>query len=61
MQGGPVLTMVRGRVVMENGKLVAEPGWGKPARQSMPAPKPRNLDKTTAAITAARETIRKFG
>ena len=61
VQGGPVLTMVRGRVVMENGKLVAEPGWGKPARQSMPAPKPRNLDKTTAAITAARETIRKVG
>ena len=61
VQGGPVLTMVRGRVVMENGKLLAEPGWGKPAKQKMPAPAPRNVEKTTAAITAARESIRKVG
>ena len=61
VQGGPVLTMVRGRVVMENGKLLAEPGWGKPAKQKMPAPAPKNVEKTTAAITAARESIRKVG
>jgi dihydroorotase len=61
VQGAPVLTMVRGRVVMEGGRIVAEPGWGKPARQNMPAPAPRNADKTTAAITAAREAIRKVG
>ena len=61
VQGGPVLTMVRGRIVMEHGKVVGEPGWGKPARQKMPPPAPRNLDKTTAAITAARESIRKVG
>ncbi|MGQ0654843.1 MAG: allantoinase AllB [Betaproteobacteria bacterium] len=59
VQGGPVLTMVRGRVVMQDGMIVAEPGWGKPARQKMPAPAPRNVDKTTAAVTAAREAIRK--
>jgi dihydroorotase len=61
VQGGPVLTMVRGRVVMEGGRIVAEPGWGKPAKQKMPPPAPRNVEKTTAAITAARETIRKVG
>ena len=59
VRGGPVLTMVRGRIVMDNGKLVAEPGWGKPARQKMPPPTPRNMDRTTAAICAQRETIRK--
>jgi dihydroorotase len=54
VQGTPVLTMVRGRVVMEDGRLVGEAGWGKPARQRMPAPAPRHLDTTTAAITARR-------
>ena len=61
VQGAPVLTLVRGKTVMENGRIVAEPGWGKPARQKMPPPAPRNLEKTTAAITAARESIRKVG
>ena len=34
MKGGPVLTMVRGNVVMEEGKIVAQPGIGRyiPAR-----------------------------
>jgi dihydroorotase len=50
VQGGPLLTMVRGRVVMDDGRIVAEPGWGKPARQKMPPPAPRNVEKTTAAI-----------
>jgi hypothetical protein len=53
--------MVRGRVVMQDGKLLAEPGWGKPAKQQMPPPAPRHTDKTTAAITAQREAIRKVG
>ena len=61
VQGGPILTMVRGQVVMEGGKMIANPGWGKPARQKMPPPAPRNVEKTTAAITAAREGIRKVG
>jgi allantoinase len=61
VQGGPVLTLVRGRIVMEGGRIVAEPGWGRPARQKMPPPAPRNLDKTTAAVTSVRETIRKVG
>jgi allantoinase len=61
VKGLPVLTMVRGKVVMRDGKLVADPGWGKPARQSMPPPRPRNVDKTTAAITAPDAVGRAYG
>jgi allantoinase len=61
VQGAPVLTLVRGKVVMEGGRIAAEPGWGKPASQKMPPPAPRNVDKTTAAVTSVRETIRKVG
>ena len=46
----PVLTMVRGRVVMQNGEIVAAADTGRAAAQQMPPPRPRNLDKTTAAI-----------
>ncbi len=28
MQGAPVCTLVRGKVVMENGKVIGQPGWG---------------------------------
>jgi dihydroorotase-like cyclic amidohydrolase len=61
VQGAPVMTLVRGKIVMDGGRLVAEPGWGKPARQRMPAPAPRNLGKTTAAVTQSREAMRKVG
>jgi dihydroorotase len=53
VRGGPVMTLVRGKVVMDGGRIVAEPGWGRAARQQMPAPAPRNVAKTTAAITGA--------
>jgi len=52
VQGKPITTLVRGHVVMENGRLTASPGWGKPAPTRMPAPAPRNVDKTMTAITA---------
>ncbi len=45
-----VRTMVRGRTVMEDGVLVGPEGWGRPVPQSMPEPRPRNLDKTMEAI-----------
>lgn len=61
VRGGAVLTLVRGKIVMEGGRIVAEPGWGRPAAQQMPPPAPRNVDKTTAAVTSARGTIRKVG
>ncbi|MGA8399886.1 MAG: allantoinase AllB [Stellaceae bacterium] len=50
--GRPRHTIVRGRVVVRDGELVGEAGWGKPVRQAMPPAHPRNADKTMAAITA---------
>lgn len=50
IKGAPVTTIVRGRVVMDDGELVGDKGWGRPVRQRMAAPHPRNLDKTSAAI-----------
>jgi dihydroorotase-like cyclic amidohydrolase len=32
VQGVPVLTMVRGRVVARDGRVAGEPGWGRLAR-----------------------------
>ncbi|HWD58068.1 MAG TPA: dihydroorotase family protein, partial [Stellaceae bacterium] len=49
--GRPRHTIVRGQVVVRDGELVGAPGWGKPARQSMPPAHPRNTDKTMLAIT----------
>lgn len=43
-------TLVRGRVVVQEGELVGEPGWGRPVKQHMPPPAPRNTDKTMTAI-----------
>ena len=43
-------TLVRGRVVVKEGELVGEQGWGQPVKQKMPAPTPQNLDKTMDAI-----------
>ena len=50
VQGVPVCTIVRGAVVMRDGEVVGAPGWGRPVRQQMPPPRPRNTDKTSAAI-----------
>lgn len=48
--GWPVATLVRGRIVMRDGELLGEPGWGKPVTQKMPAPQPRNTDKHIATL-----------
>jgi dihydroorotase len=52
--GVPVLTMVRGRVVMRDGEVVGKQGWGRRVPQAMAPAHPRNLDKTTAAITSVK-------
>ena len=52
VQGAPVATLVRGRVVMRDGKILADAGWGRPVVQQMPPPVVRNADKTTRAIVA---------
>ena len=50
LRGLPVATLVRGKVVARDGKLVGQQGWGKPVEQAMAAPAPRNADWTSAAI-----------
>lgn len=57
VRGAPVHTLVRGRFVMRDRALVDEAkGHGKNIRrvQQMPTAVPRNVDTTTAAITARR-------
>jgi allantoinase len=49
-KGSPRHTIVRGRVVVRDGELVGEAGWGRPVRQEMRPAHPRNSDKTMAAI-----------
>jgi dihydroorotase len=48
--GAPVATIVRGRLVMQDGRVLDAPGWGRLERPHMPAPEPRNLATTTKAI-----------
>ncbi len=43
-------TLVRGRVIVREGDLVGEAGWGRPVKQQMPPPAPNNADKTMDAI-----------
>ena len=55
VRGLPVHTLVRGRFVMRERRLVPETrGWGRSvhAIQRMPAPRVRNAERTSAAITA---------
>lgn len=51
VRGMPVMTLVRGRVVMRDGTIVAAPGWGRPVEVRMPPPEVRNAGRTTRAIT----------
>jgi dihydroorotase len=53
LKGVPVHTLVRGHFVMRERELVTEArGWGKSVKriQEMPAPQPRNVEHTMAAI-----------
>jgi dihydroorotase len=50
-RGAPVMTLVRGAVVMRDGQIVGAPGWGRQVRPSMPPAHPRNQETTTKAIT----------
>lgn len=55
VRGLPIHTLVRGRFVMRERALVAETrGWGRSvhAIQRMPAPRVRNAEQTSAAITS---------
>lgn len=53
VQGYPVHTLLRGRFVMQHGRLVADAvGWGKTIKQvqAMPAPRPQNMQHYSSAI-----------
>lgn len=53
VQGYPLHTLLRGRFVMRDGKLVTDAaGWGRSVKgvQSMPAPKPRNTEHYLGAV-----------
>jgi len=53
VQGYPLHTLVRGRFVMRDGKLVSEAaGWGQSVKsvQRMPAAKPRNTEHYISAV-----------
>jgi len=52
VQGVPVMTLVRGRVVMRDGDIVAPPGWGRQVVPQMPPPDVRNAARTMRAIVA---------
>ena len=55
VKGVPLHTLVRGRFVMRDRELVGETsGWGRSVKavQRMPAPAPRNTDKSMEAIVA---------
>ena len=56
VQGYPLHTLLRGRFVMRDGKLVTDAaGWGRNVKtvQKMPTPKPRNTELYSSAIVKA--------
>ncbi|MDN8614964.1 allantoinase AllB [Variovorax ginsengisoli] len=60
VQGYPLHTLLRGRFVMRDGKLVTDAaGWGRSIKgiQRMPAAKPRNMEHYSSAIVEAPEGI----
>jgi dihydroorotase len=46
VRGLPVCTMVRGKVVVRDGELRGEPGWGRYVTQTPPKPTPRNVPQS---------------
>lgn len=61
VQGYPVHTLLRGRFVMQHGKLVEDAvGWGRSVKriQAMPAPQPQNMQHYSSAIVTAPPGVR---
>jgi dihydroorotase len=46
VRGLPVTTMVRGKVVVRDGELRGEPGWGRYVTQTPPKPMPRHTPQS---------------
>lgn len=61
VQGYPLHTLLRGRFVMRDGKLVSDAaGWGRSVKaiQQMPAARPRNTEHYSSAILATPPGVR---
>ncbi|WP_022962664.1 allantoinase AllB [Halopseudomonas pelagia] len=61
VKGYPIHTLLRGRFVMRNGKLVPETaGWGRSVKgiQAMPKAKPLNTEHYTSAILKTPDGVR---
>jgi allantoinase len=61
VQGYPVHTLLRGRFVMQHGKLVQDAvGWGRSVKriQAMPTPQPRNMQHYSSAIVTPPPGVR---
>ena len=55
VQGVPVMTFVRGRLVAKDGEPVeAAAGWGRMVRPQMPTPAPANVERSLKALTGRR-------
>jgi allantoinase len=50
VEGRPVCTIVRGRIVVLDGILIGSAGWGLEVRQNNRSPSSRNVQHTTASI-----------
>ncbi len=63
VKGLPVHTIVRGRFVMKDRKLMDTKGWGRSVHtiQQMPAPQIRNAEHTMQAITTQRQASTSAG
>ncbi len=55
VRGIPVMTMVRGTVVAEDGEVVAKPGTGRIVCPKMPPPAPRNVATTLKSALVAEQ------
>ena len=61
VQGYPLHTLLRGRFVMRDGKLVSDAvGWGRSVKgiQQMPTARPRNTEHYSSAILATPSGVR---
>lgn len=61
VQGYPVHTLLRGRFVMQHGKLVQDSvGWGRSVKhiQAMPTPRPKNMQHYSSAIVTPPPGVR---
>jgi allantoinase len=61
VQGYPIHTLLRGRFVMQHGRLVEDAaGWGRSVKgiQAMPTPQPRNMQHYSSAIVHAPAGVR---